>query len=290
MVTPKPPSPTGARLQILSAAVLFSTGGAVVKATTISAWEVAGLRSAIAAVAIFILLREARRGWTHRTWLVGSAYAATMLCFVVANKLTTAANTIFLQGTAPLYVLMLSPWLLGERFRLRQLGFMAVIAAGMVLFFVGSQPVSATAVDPATGNMVAAAAGLFYGLLILGLRWLGHDSTKPGASISAVCCGNLLAATIATPLAFPYSTVSATDWAAVLFLGIFQISVAYVCLTRGIARVPALEASLILIAEPVLSPFWAWLVHGETPTIWALIGGVVILSVTTSMAFSGNRK
>ena len=94
------------------------------------------------------------------------------------------------------------------------------------------------------------------------------------------------AATIATPMAYPYSTVTPVDWAAVLFLGIFQIGVAYACLVRGIARVPALEASLILIAEPVLSPFWAWLVHGEAPTVWAMIGGVLILGVTAMMTLA----
>lgn len=283
-------SPSTSRLMVLVAAILFSTGGAVVKATTIGAWEVAGLRSAIAAIAIFILLPEARRSWSRRTLVVGIAYAATMICFVVANKLTTAANAIFLQATAPLYVLLLGPWLLGERVHRRQLAFMALMALGMVCFFIGNQPVSATAPEPTMGNIVAAGSGLSYALLILGLRWLGRASDDPGPAISAVCCGNMIAAVVATPMAYPFGAVTVTDWAAVSFLGIFQIGVAYAFLVRGVARVPALEASLILLAEPVLSPFWAWLVHGESPTAWALLGGVVIIGITAVMAMTSRKS
>jgi drug/metabolite transporter (DMT)-like permease len=272
---------------IIAAALLFSTGGAIVKATSVGAWEVAGLRSAIAAVAIYLLLPEARHGWTRRTWLVGAAYAATMICFVIANKLTTAANAIYLQATAPLYVLLLGPWLLGERIDRRQLAFMCLMAGGMVLFFVGQQPASVTAADPTTGNIIAAASGLSYGLLILGLRWIGRSAEAPGAPITAVCCGNMLAAAVAAPMVHPIGTVTATDWAAVAFLGIFQIGVAYALLVRGVSRVPALETSLILLAEPVLSPFWAWMMHGELPTVWAMFGGAIIIIATVVMAISG---
>lgn len=269
---------------VLTAAILFSTGGAAVKACSMTAWQVASFRSAVAVAAILILIPSARRGWTRRTWLVGLAYAATMVCFVFANKLTTAADAIFLQGTAPLYVLLLSPWLLGEKIRLRQLIYMAVLAVGMCFFFVGTQPVSVTAPDPTTGNLFAATSGLTYALLIMGLRRLGKDGREVGSTAAAVCCGNLIAAAVTMPMAFPVASVAATDWAVIAYLGIFQIGIAYAFLVRGIARVPALEASLILIAEPVLSPFWAWLVHGEIPTVWAFIGGAIILSVTVVMA------
>ncbi|HLS47395.1 MAG TPA: hypothetical protein VK012_02685, partial [Gemmatimonadales bacterium] len=100
-----------ARLRLVLAALLFSTGGAAIKATTLTAWQVAGFRSGVAALVLFLLLPESRRGWSWRTLLVGISYAATLLLFVLANKLTTSANTIFLQSTAPLYILILSPLL-----------------------------------------------------------------------------------------------------------------------------------------------------------------------------------
>ncbi len=109
------PARTSDRLMILMAALLFSTGGAAVKACSLSAWQVASFRSGIAAVTLLLVLPAARRGWGWRTWLVGAAYAGTMISYVLANKLTTAANAIFLQSTAPLYILLLSPILLNER-------------------------------------------------------------------------------------------------------------------------------------------------------------------------------
>ena len=134
-----------ARLQVLAAALLFSTGGAAVKATSFDGWQVAGLRSAFGGLALAILLPAARRHWTWRTWLVGCAYAATLLLYVQANKLTTSANAIFLQSTAPLYMLLLAPLWLKEAVRGRDLLFMGALAVGLGLFFVGREPARATA-------------------------------------------------------------------------------------------------------------------------------------------------
>jgi drug/metabolite transporter (DMT)-like permease len=276
------------RAMVLAAAILFSTGGAAVKACSLSGWQVASFRSGVAALAILILLPAARRSWNRRTWVVAVAYAATMVLFVLANKLTTAANAIFLQGTAPLYVLLLSPWLLGEKVRLKQIVFMATLAIGMMLFFVGGQPVIETAPDPVKGNILGATAGLTWALCIMGLRWLGKDADNVAASTAAVCCGNLLACAATLPLSLPVVGAEPSDWAIVIFLGFFQIAVAYAFLVRGVARVPALETSLILLAEPVLNPFWAWLVHGEVPTVWAVAGGAIILGATAMMAFAGS--
>ncbi|MGE0434660.1 MAG: EamA/RhaT family transporter, partial [Planctomycetota bacterium] len=103
-----------ARIFILLAALLFSSGGAAIKSISVGAWPVAGFRSLIAAVAVWLLMPAARRGYTWRTWLVGVAYASTMIAFVVANKLTTAAATIFLPSTAPLFSLLRGPRLRRE--------------------------------------------------------------------------------------------------------------------------------------------------------------------------------
>jgi drug/metabolite transporter (DMT)-like permease len=275
---------------ILAAAVLFSTGGAAVKATSMTAWQVASFRSAIAVIAILILLPASRRGWNRRTWLVSVAYAATMISFVLANKLTTAANAILLQTAAPFWVLLLGPRLLDERADRRQLVFMSLMAFGMVFVFAGNQPAIGTAPNPMAGNLLGALCGFSYGFLILGLRWLGRGTGDRGSAIAAVCCGNLIAAIVALPMALPIASPSPTDWAVVSYLGVFQIGIAYAFLVRGVSRVPALEVSLILIAEPVLSPVWAWLAHSEKPTVWALVGGAVILGATIAMTLSRDRK
>lgn len=269
-----------ARLRLVLAAILFSTGGAAIKATTLTAWQVAGFRSGIAALALVLLLPESRRGWSWRTLLVGVAYAATLLLFVVANKLTTSANTIFLQSTSPLYILVLSPLLLREAVRPRDIGFMLAVAAGLALFFVHREAPLATAPDPVRGNVLAAVSGLTWALTVMGLRWLGSDERR-GSTFAAMVAGNGVVFLACLPLALPVVSATAFDWGAVLFLGTVQIGLAYMLLASGIRQVTALEASLLLLVEPALNPIWSWIVHGESPSAWALAGAVVIFGATT---------
>lgn len=267
------------RLLLLAAAALFSTGGAVIKFVALSGWHVAALRSLVAGAVLVALLPAARRLADWRVWAVGAAYGATMLCFVLSNKLTTAANSIYLQSTAPLYLILLSPLLLGEPARRRDVRFMVALAAGLALFFLGAEPATRTATDPVLGNVVGALAGVSWAATVLGLRWLARGGV-PHASESAVVAGNAVAFAIALPFAWPLAAPSAPDLAALGWLGGFQIALAYVCLVRGIRHVPALEASLLLLLEPVLSPLWAFLLHGELPGPMARAGCALILVAT----------
>jgi DME family drug/metabolite transporter len=270
-------SPGIHRGQVLVAALLFSTGGVAIKATALTSWQVAGLRSGVAALGLALLIPAWRRVWRLDALVVGLAYAATLVLYVTANKLTTAANSIFLQSTAPIYVLLLGPRLLGERARPADLVFAAVLAAGLALFFVGSEPPNATAPDPITGNLLAAAAGVAWALTILGLRWLGRRSgPSDDPSGIAVVSGNLIAFVACAPWALPVVGAEPLDWAVIAYLGLFQIGLAYVFLTRGVRQLPAVEVSLLLLLEPVLSPIWAWWVHGEQSGAWSLAGCILI--------------
>jgi DME family drug/metabolite transporter len=278
-------------LQVLAAAALFSTGGAAIKATSLDSWQVAGFRSGIAALAVFLLVPAARRGWSARMLPVGLAYAATMVLFVASNKLTTSANAIFLQSTAPLYVLLLGPWLLREPIRRTDLLFMAVVGLGLALFFVGDEAPLATAPDPLRGNLLALASGGFWALTVIGLRWLetpGEDG-RGGSAMATVVAGNAIAFAACLPLAVPVQGTTPADWLAVAYLGLFQIGLAYALLGTGIRHVPALEASVLLLAEPALNPIWAWLAHGEVPGAWALAGGALILAATVFRTWYGVR-
>jgi len=268
------------RLLLLVTAVLFSTGGAAIKATRLTSWQVACFRSGTAAAALSWLLTEARRGWQWRIWPVGTAYAATLTLFVLANKLTTAANAVFLQATAPLYLLLVGPLLLKERIRKSDLGFMAPVLAGLFLFFIGRERAVATAPNPAAGNILAAFSGVGFAFIVAGLRWLGKGAAGSVSSMPAVVAGNLMVCAVCLPLALPVVRFTATDLAVIAYLGVVQIGLAYVCLTRAMRHVPALEASLVMLAEPALNPVWAWLLHGEAPSRWALAGGALILSAT----------
>lgn len=279
----------GARQQIIAAAILFSTGGLAIKACALNAWQVASFRAGVAAL-VLLLVPVARRGWTWRTAVVAIPYSSTVILFTLANKSTTAANAIFLQDTAPLYLLLLSPRLLNERIGSADVAFIAALAVGMLLLFAGASGPADTAPQPALGNTLAAVAGLTWALTLLGLRWLARTAAQHGHdSLGAAAAGNLLACLATAPLAFPLDHAAPSDWLLVLYMGVFQIAVAYLLIGAALPHVPALEVSLLLLLEPVLSPIWAWLVLGETPGGLALAGGTLILFATAVRALRTNR-
>jgi len=278
---------TADRLRIIGAAALFSTGGAAIKATTLTAWQVASFRSGLAALAVFLLVPAARRRWTWRIAAVSIVYAATMVLFVVSNKATTAANAIFLQSAAPLYILLLAPWLLKERPHRSDYVTMAALAVGLLLVILGLPPARATAPNPAVGNVLALLSGVTWAFTLMGLRWLGSTEEDGSATMSTVVGGNALACLICLPAALPVQQATIGDAAVVGYLGFIQIGLAYVLMTRGIRGVPAVEASMLLLLEPALNPVWAWLVHGEEPGTLPLLGGAVILAAMLVRARQG---
>lgn len=273
---------TVARLEILLAALLFSTGGTAIKATSFSGWQVASFRAGVAAVMLFALVPAARRvSW--RALVVAVVQAGTFVSFVAANKLTTAASAVFLQASAPLWLILLGPLLLRERVRAADAPFLATIFAGLALLFWGAPAPSTTAPDTATGNLVGAFSGLLWALTLAGLRWAERhrEGDAEVTAASATMWGNVLGCVGCLPLALPVSGATPVDWALIAYLGVFQVGLAYVFLTRGLGRLAAVEVSLLLLLEPALSPVWAWMVHGEFPGLWAGIGGGIILAATT---------
>jgi len=193
--------------------------------------------------------------------------------FVAGNKLTTSANTIFLQSTAPLYLLLLGPWLLAERARRSDLLVLAVAACGLALFLVQAEPVQRTAPDPVQGNLCALGSGVCWAFTLVGLRWLSSGPTGGSA-----------------PWTFPIRGVRPLDGLLIAYLGVFQIGLAYALLVRGMRNARALEASLLLLLEPALNPIWTWLVHRETPSSWALAGGALVLAATTGKSVFDMRR
>jgi drug/metabolite transporter (DMT)-like permease len=274
------------RLYLFAAALLFSTGGAAIKACSLSSWQVAGFRSGIAAVVLYSILGGARRECT-RIWgwrgvapfglLTGLAYAATMILFVLANKSTTSANAIFLQSTAPLYLLVLGPFVLREPIRRIDLAVFAAVACGVFLLLMRSEPAVSTAPNPQRGNLIAILSGAAWALTITGLRWMGKHSANADSAAATVILGNLIAFAICLPLALPPVHASIGDLAVLFYLGVFQVALAYVFLTRSLREVGGLEAATLLLIEPVFNPVWTWIVHGEQPGALALAGGGLIV-------------
>jgi len=270
-------------LMLVATALLFSTGGAAIKATTLTAWQTAALRSGVAAAALWLLIPEARRQWSKGTLLVALAYAATLALFVHANKLTTSANAVFLQAAAPLYLLAIGPLYLKEKLRRADAWMGLLVATGMVLFLVGTSAPEATAPYPAAGNVLAAASGLTWALTLAGLRRLARSTG--GSALPVVVAGNVIVFLLSLAGALPMAVPSWKDIAVILYLGCAQIGLAYWFLARAIRRVPAFEASLILLLEPVSNPLWSWLIHGERMSEWALAGAACVLAGVARQAW-----
>jgi drug/metabolite transporter (DMT)-like permease len=257
------------RILVLAAAVLWSTGGAAIKLCGLSAWQIAGGRSLVAGLFLLAVVREARARPSPRILAVGVAYAFTVVLFVLATKLGTAANAIFIQDTAPLWVLLLSPWLLRETPTRGELLAVPIYGGGLALFFLDELSSGQLA-----GNLAALASGVAFAFSIVGLRALR------GRGPAALVWGNVIAAAATLPLWPSGPSPAPVDLSLVAYLGVFQLGLAYLAFSRGISGTPAVEASLLILLEPVLNPVWAFALAGERPGPWALAGGAVILGAT----------
>ncbi len=270
-------------LLVLLAALLWSTGGLFIKATALNAYELSFYRSLLAALTVAFFTRREGFRINGVSALATVLYAALLLLFVIATKLTTAANAIFLQYTAPIYVLLLEPLFYKERFRLGDLLTVTVCLAGMSLFFVGKlRP------EDVSGNLAALASGLCFAFYFLLLR---HPRAQDVNRASSVIYGNLLVVLITAPIGLAaLPAISALDAGSVIFLGVFQIGVAYTFFTLGMARgVRSLDASIAGYIEPVLNPVWVFLVLGERPSTWALVGGCIIITAVVAHTIRGAR-
>ena len=261
-------------LAVAGAAVLWSTGGLFIKLAPMPALAVADGRSLIAGVFYLLVLRPNLR--TAR-WSTAAAYAGCIVTFVAATKLTTAANAIFLQYTGPAYVLVLSPFLLDEPFRPLDAVCVLLSLLGMSLFFVGK-----VEAGQLTGNLLAIASGVFFALTIVLLR--REAKTGTGDTIASTTLGNLIAAAAtAYWVARAAPEIGSLQGIGVLlYLGVVQLGLAYLLFSRGVRKVPAAEASLISMLEPVLNPVWVLIGFGERPGPWAVAGGAIVIAAVVA--------
>ncbi len=267
-MTPDTRPPVRGLLCILGAALLWSTGGLGIKSVPEPALVVAFYRSAIAAVVLLVLLRP--RGWrvTPAFMVATVSYALSLTTFVMATKMTTAANAIFLQYSGVVWVLLLSPVVLKEPLRARDLTAVILALGGMALFFVGRIEAGSL-----TGNLIAVLSGVFFAALTLALR-----ASRGSDAEAAVVWGNVVAVTLLLPFVASDLTVPLRSAVVLGLLGVFQIGVAYALFVTGLATVTATRASLTGMVEPVANPVWVFLFLGELPSPWALAGGGIVLA------------
>lgn len=256
---------------LVAAACLWSMGGLFIKLVDWNPLAIAGARSAVAALFLLAVKRRPHFTWSWPQIGAALSYAAAVVLFVVATKLTTAANAILLQYTAPIYVALLGSWFLGERASVLDWGVILVVIAGFVLFFFDQ-------LTPAGfwGNVCAILSGFTYAMLAVLLR-----KQKDGSPVESVVLGNLLAAAIGIPFVFA-AVPGLRDWGIVVFLGVVQLGLSYLLYSSAIRHVRAVDAILIVTIEPILNPLWVFLFLGEVPGRWSILGGLIILLTVTA--------
>lgn len=273
------PAHTRAVLLLVVAALCWSLGGLLIKAVPWSPLAVAGARGLIAAVFLLLTSRGLRFHFSRIQVLGALAYAACTITFCTATKLTTAANAILLQYTAPVWIALFGAWFLGERATRADWITIVVALGGMVLFFADGLEVAST-----LGNALAVLSGVCFAAMTIALR-----KQKDGSAIESIILGNGLAFLVGLPWLMDSPALPPIGWAALLALGTVQLGVSYLLYARAIKHVTALEAVLIPVMEPILNPVWVLLAMGERPSLFAVLGGLVVLAAVTTRAVQSIR-
>ena len=262
-------------IAVLASAILWSTGGVFIKLISLNTFQLSFFRSSLAALVFLILFRKIVVYANGLAILNALFYVVVLIFFVLATKLTTAANAIFLQYTAPIYVLIFEPIINKTKYEKINIITIIICFIGMILFFVGE-------LSPGRleGNLAALLSGLAFAAFFLGMR-----KNKNEYQFSSIFYGNIFIALLCIPALSSIDILSVNDIWMVAFLGVFQIGIAYAIFSYGLKRVYAIEASIIGMIEPVLNPVWVFFGYGEVPSFTAIIGGIIIITTVTIRAF-----
>jgi len=267
-----------ATLLLILCAILWSTSGVFVKALDWGPIAILAGRGIFTSIVFLLYMRRLPKKVTRWTLLAAGGSIATQFLFITSTKLTTAANSIFLQYTAPLYVVLLGYWVLREKPSRSDWIAMSLIFFGMILFF-GDQ----LSPDGFYGNLLAMLSGVTSAIMVVSFR--AQKDATPEDSI-------LIASLVIAVFGFPFilnEPQTVTNWLSISYLGIFQIGLAFILFTKGIKHIPALEANLIGTLEPILNPVWVFLFLGERMGQSALLGGLVVLGGVIISAFGSTQ-
>ena len=268
---------------MLTCAFLWSTAGVVIKYIPWNPVAIAGVRALVAAITVLVWLRLSKTPLTitSRTWKVAVSMGTTCLLFVIANKMTTAANAIVLQFTAPVFLLLFSVVFQGKRFCRSDILAVAFTLGGVALFFFDQLDGGKM-----LGNIIAVASGCS-----MGLMYMFMDDAKPAERLSSVFVSNSLVALVGVPFAFiTRAEFSVVPVALILFLGILQLGIPYILYALAAETCPPLTCCLLSAVEPLLNPLWVLLFYGEKPGVFALVGGAIVIVTITAWSVYGEKK
>jgi drug/metabolite transporter (DMT)-like permease len=269
-----------ALIYLVITALLWSTSGVFVKALSWEPVSILAGRGIFTSIVFLLYLRRLPKQWSRWMLLAAGGSLATQFLFVTSTKLTTAANSIFLQYTAPIYVVLLGYWLLREKPSRSDWVSMGLIFIGLLLFF-GDQ----LSTQGFYGNILAVISGVTSAIMVVAFR-----AQKDAHPEDSILVASLFMAVAGIPSILKESW-TVTNWSIIAYLGIFQIGLAFILFTKSIKHIPALEANLIGTLEPIFNPVWVYLFLGEAMGRSALLGGVVVLAgVIVSAAGSARAE
>ena len=252
----------------VAAALVWSTGGLLIKLITLDAFTILFYRSLYAGIFFIILFRGDAIKIDRRALITSICYAPLLIGFVLATKLTTAANAIFLQYVSPAIVLILEPRIL----KTKMLGYNIVTVIVCLLglsFFLFEQKEQ----NNWFGDGLALLSGIFSACLILSLK-----ASTPVQQKSGITLGNLWVVLITLPFFLKSPSPSMNEHFMLAFLGFVQIGFGYFLFTTGQRYISAIESSLITMLEPILNPIWVMIGYNEIPSTWSVIGGGIIIT------------
>jgi drug/metabolite transporter (DMT)-like permease len=247
---------------------LWSLAGLFIKSLDLRPLTIVFYRSLFASLFFFSFVKKQNWLMNRPVFVSMASYTAAISAFVSANKLTTAANAIVLQYTAPIFVFLFARFLFQEPIAKLNLTVLLLGTMGVGIIFAGS------AGEPdVRGIAVALMSGLFFAIYMTNLRLLKHvDAGYLTLANNLACCAVLF------PLVFAQLSLSLMEVLTLSVMGILQLGIPYFLFSKGLEKISLQEASLIVLVEPVLNPIWVAMVFGEVPSIPTLIGGAIILS------------
>jgi drug/metabolite transporter (DMT)-like permease len=266
---------------LLLCGLFWSTAGGLIKLVDWHPGAIWSARCAIAAILLYAIKRPTFRNISRAEWGAAAALAATTGLFILANKLTTAANAILIQYSAPVWVALLGSWFLGERASRLDWFAIVMVLCGITLFFFDQ-----LSFDHAAGNVVALLAGVAFAFGAMTMRMVGRNPDSD--PIRPLLLGNLMGALLGAPF-WSTGLPDATSWGALLALGLVQQAAAYFCYAAAVRHATAIEVMLIPVIEPILSPLWVAIFFGEWPSEWALVGGAIVVGAVTLRAVLARR-
>jgi len=265
---------------VLIAAVLWSTSGLFIKIIDLNPFTIAGSRGFIAAIMLLALINKRLSfNWSLPQVVGAFCYAGAMITFVVATVMTTAANAILLQYTMPIFTALFGLWLLNEKTSRFDWGVIFIVIGGMALFFLDE-----LTIDGLWGNFIAILSAIFFAFLIIFMRM-----QKSGSPVETVILGNIITFVVCLPFIIQ-EPPTGVNLLPLSYLGIIQLGLPFLLYSTAIKYVTAIDAVLIQTIEPLLNPVWVFLIIGEVPGSWAVVGGaVVLISVTIRNIYTGRK-